>query len=87
VRRRDAGPAPSYYEVADGNGQASSRFALRRSVAFGAPTVTGRGVQTANVFDLYEGEKRSVSRPAGERRRINYSADHVIVGLLVRQGW
>jgi uncharacterized protein (DUF433 family) len=32
------------------------------TVAFGAPTVTGRGVQTANVFDLYQGEKRDISR-------------------------
>jgi len=32
------------------------------SVAFGAPTIAGRGVQTANVFDLYEGEGRSIRR-------------------------
>ena len=32
------------------------------SVAFGAPTIAGRGVQTANVFDLYEGEGRNVGR-------------------------
>lgn len=32
------------------------------SVAFGAPTIAGRGVQTANVFDLYEGEGRSIGR-------------------------
>jgi len=30
------------------------------SVAFGAPTIAGRGVQTANIFDLYEGEGRNV---------------------------
>jgi uncharacterized protein (DUF433 family) len=32
------------------------------SVAFGAPTIAGRGVQTANVFDLYEGEGRNIGR-------------------------
>jgi len=32
------------------------------SVAFGAPTIAGRGVQTANVFDLYEGEGRNIRR-------------------------
>lgn len=32
------------------------------SVAFGAPTIAGRGVQTANVFDLYEGEDRNIGR-------------------------
>lgn len=31
-------------------------------VAFGAPTIDGRGVQTANVFDLYEGEGRNIRR-------------------------
>ena len=34
------------------------------SVAFGAPTIAGRGVQTANVFDLYQGEKRNITRVA-----------------------
>lgn len=32
------------------------------SVAFGAPTIAGRGVQTANVFDLYKGEGRNIGR-------------------------
>jgi uncharacterized protein (DUF433 family) len=32
------------------------------SVAFGAPTIAGRGVHTANVFDLYEGEGRNIGR-------------------------
>ena len=32
------------------------------SVAFGAPTIAGRGVQTANVFDLYVGEERDIGR-------------------------
>lgn len=32
------------------------------SVAFGAPTIAGRGVQTANIFDLYEGEGRDLRR-------------------------
>ena len=32
------------------------------SVAFGAPTIAGRGVQTANIFDLYEGEGRNIGR-------------------------
>ena len=31
-------------------------------MAFGAPTIAGRGVQTANVFDLYEGEGRNIGR-------------------------
>jgi uncharacterized protein (DUF433 family) len=34
------------------------------AVAFGAPTIAGRGIQTANVFDLYRGESRNLSRVA-----------------------
>lgn len=31
---------------------------------FGAPAVAGRGIQTANVFDLYRGERGDVDRVA-----------------------
>jgi uncharacterized protein (DUF433 family) len=29
-------------------------------VAFGAPSVVGKGVKTANIFDLFEAEERRV---------------------------
>jgi uncharacterized protein (DUF433 family) len=35
---------------------------LDPEVSFGAPTVTGRGVETANVFDLFIGEGKRVER-------------------------
>jgi uncharacterized protein (DUF433 family) len=34
------------------------------AVAFGAPTIAGRGIQPANVFDLYRGESRNLNRVA-----------------------
>lgn len=35
---------------------------LDPAVSFGAPTIAGHGVQTANVFDLYKGEGRDINR-------------------------
>jgi len=33
-------------------------------LGFGAPAIAGRGIQTANVFDLYRGEEGSIDRVA-----------------------
>jgi uncharacterized protein (DUF433 family) len=38
----------------------SSRVVVDPRIAFGAPTIANRGVETANVFDLYQAERKRV---------------------------
>jgi uncharacterized protein (DUF433 family) len=38
----------------------SSRVVIDPRIAFGAPTVLERGIETANVFDLYQAEQKRV---------------------------
>ncbi len=40
------------------------RIVLDPRVCFGAPTITGRGVRTANVYDLYQAESRDTAAVA-----------------------
>lgn len=38
----------------------SARVVVDPRIAFGAPTITNRGVKTANVFDLYQAERKRI---------------------------